>query len=340
MTRSGYTLGRRMTRRLPNKLDVSASATMLGRDLLAVGEQVPQSDWLILGGSLARGEPSFVPSGASFRLLSDVDLLYVHGTDRPQVDVDDLKREAERTLSAVDIDVLSLDQYRRLRTALGHDYKNLGVSLVGRKLPDHDPVAITVRDAYEMVLYAVAAYFWSGLFDHWLRGCTSTDPDRRLNRLCMKVLRSTALLDGAHACRDLHLMAPHTRDRMRAELAWRADPTKPPLDPGRFWTYLRDALCRFDTEFGGPRRDAITGTRYHRSIHGQVVAEYQRLAYGLACDIADLAAKVSDASALIAIKDRSWRAYKQSTESATAEQYFGEHKADLKHHLLAMSVED
>lgn len=43
-----------ITRRLPDAADLTTIATRLAGDLLALGDHVPDTDWLILGGSLAR----------------------------------------------------------------------------------------------------------------------------------------------------------------------------------------------------------------------------------------------------------------------------------------------
>lgn len=227
-------------------------------DLLSLGNRVPADDWLIVGGSLARGEPTFISRAVGERLLSDVDLLYVHYGDEPSMSVDELVIHAEKVFPTVDLMTLSLRDYRAIQTSLGFDFKDLGLGITEHGLPEHEPVKLDARDAYEILLYYSQAYFWLGVHDQW---CADSDSARfhlTVNRLCIKILRAIAMVDGAYAHHDFDWMAPHLAEQMRAELFWRRDPTQQPMDPGRFWTYLHDAFIRFDDEFDNSARTRST----------------------------------------------------------------------------------
>ncbi len=134
-------------------------------------------------------------------------------------------------------------------------------------------------------------------------------------------------------------MAPHTRERMTAELGWRSGPYWPPLDAGRFWTYLQAALARFDTEFATPRPDAVTGTRHHTGAGAAVrVARYQQLVHAIVADVCEVAARVSDADLLAAAKQRAWRQLPHSDDYPTPEAFFSDHKTHILTNLLAMKA--
>ncbi|MBF6072791.1 nucleotidyltransferase domain-containing protein [Nocardia farcinica] len=149
-TNHAATLADAITRRLPDAQDLAAPAHRIADDLVALGRLVPAEDWLILGGSMARGEPTLIHHHGGRVLISDVDLLYVHSAPEPAKPLDQLKAMAERCFPSVDIMVLPEHQYRHLHTSLGYDFKNLGLDLAGHGLPEHTPVRLDDRDAYEI----------------------------------------------------------------------------------------------------------------------------------------------------------------------------------------------
>ncbi|MGY2033151.1 hypothetical protein [Nocardia gipuzkoensis] len=130
--------------------------------------------------------------------------------------------------------------------------------------------------------------------------------EKMISRLCVKILRATAMLDGAHAHHDFGHMAPHLAEQMRTELRWRADPTPPPMDPGRFWTYLHHAFTRFDTEFGQPRPEAVNYTRYAVTSSGRIVARHYQTVHALARAMTDASHATPDPIALTTVKQRVW----------------------------------
>ncbi|MGI5219307.1 hypothetical protein [Nocardia sp. CA-290969] len=331
-----------IVRRLADSAELDDLATDIADRLLSLGRRVPPEDWLIVGGSLARGEPTFVRHDQQHVLASDIDFLYVHSGQRPSMPVTELAELAEQYFSTVDLMVLPLSGYRRIQTSLGYDFKNLGVALTDTGLPGHTPVELDPRDAYEILLYYTQAYFWCGLHDSWLNGEDTAQHHLVTNRLCMKILRATAMLDGAYAHHDFKRMPRSIADRMRAELRWRRDPSQPPMAPGRFWTYLAEALARFDTEFGQRRADAVNYSRYATTSSGRIVARHHQAAHQLARTMADAWLVTSDPRALATVKHRAWAEYTgwDGTHiQPSPEDYFRRHKQDIHHHLLAMKVQ-
>jgi hypothetical protein len=335
-------LAERITSRLPHATAVAREALDIAEDLRTLGHCVPADDWLIVGGSLARGEPTFIRHDGKPLLISDVDLLYVHYGDHPSTHIRELVALAEKHFTTVDLMALPLGDYRAIQTSLGHDFKNLGLPVTDHGLPDHHPVTLDARDAYEILLYYTQAYFWLGLHDQWSAGTASTHFHLLVSRLCVKILRATAMLDGAYAHHDFGHMAPHLAEQMRAELRWRADPTQPPMDPGRFWTYLHHAFTRFDTEFGQPRPDAVNYTRYAVTSSGRIVARHHQTVHALARAMADAWHTTPDPTALTTVKQRAWQRITGWTGSAhreSPEDHFRTHKHTIHDHLLAMKVQ-
>lgn len=341
-TSRAATLADTITRRLPDAPDLAAPARRIADDLVALGRLIPAEDWLILGGSMARGEPTWIHHHGGRLLISDVDLLYVHSGPEPATPLDQLKAMAERCFPAVDIMVLPEHQYRLLRTSLGYDFKNLGLDLAGHELPEHTPVRLDDRDAYEILLYYVQAHYWHGLNTKWLAGCDTVEFHLLVNRLCIKVLRATAMLDGAYAHHDFASMAPHLSEQMRTELRWRTDPTQPPLDPGRFWHYLHDAFRRFDYVFGGPRPDAVRLSRYAVTCSGHVIARHHRIAHDLARQVAAAWVAKPHLGELATVEAATWSrvtGWTGTKPSPGPSAYFAAHQREIHDHLLGMKVQ-
>ncbi|WP_028479025.1 phosphomethylpyrimidine synthase ThiC [Nocardia sp. CNY236] len=255
---------------------VTTAAREVANSLRRLGDLVPVRDWLIVGGSLARGEPSFAHAHSGEpTLLSDIDLLYVHRGERPSTLLREIMNLAETLLPAVELMAMPVRDYQVVATSLGHDFKNIGVPVTRHGLPPHTRVHLDERDAYEILLYHVMCWFWSGLSESWFAGDATAEFHLMVNRLCMKVLRATAMLDGAYRHHDLHMMSPYVAERMRAELAWRTAPLGRPADPGRFWSYLDEAFRRFDARFGRPGRGGVQCllTDPERSHHRRVPAD-------------------------------------------------------------------
>lgn len=332
-----------ITSRLPAYATIRDHARSIADELLTIGAMVPIDDWLIVGGSLARGEPTMIPGRGGLRLISDIDCLYVHYGDSPSMPVQDLISLASKTFPTVDIETMSLHDYRALETAIGYDFKNLGLALTDRGLPPHDPVTLDLpRDAYEILLYYVMAWMWHGCFDQWLSEEQAPEFHLIVNRLCIKVLRATGMLDGAYHCHDIAKMDPIVGERMRTELDWRADPSQPPLTPGRFWTYVSDAFDAFDYTYGHPHTDAVTWTRYSHTSEGRIVAKYQRMICEIARHLAYAWQVQPSPSWQVTVLDQVWTRMSGWTGTfhpGGPERFFADNKQDIHDHLLAMKVQ-
>ncbi|WP_433654343.1 hypothetical protein ACQPW1_26915 [Nocardia sp. CA-128927] len=336
------TLAERIISRLPSAADIELAAQGIADDLRALGHCVPADGWLIVGGSLARGEPTFIRHRGEPLLISDIDFLYVYDGDEPSMSIPELRILAESAFPTVDLMTLPLGDYRTVQTSLGFDFKDLGLAVTEHGMPDKDPVRLDARDAYEILLYYTQAYFWLGIHDQWCAAGDSAHFHLMVNRLCMKVLRATAMLDGAYAHHDFDRMAPHLAEQMRSELHWRRDPTQPPMDPGRFWTYLHDAFQRFDAEFGLPRPDAVNHSRYATTSSGRIVARHHQAVHALGRAMAEASVGTPDPAALATVKRRAWQRITGWTGTApqpSPEDYFRVHKQEIHDHLLAMKVQ-
>jgi predicted nucleotidyltransferase len=71
--------------------------------LLALADVVPRSTTLIVGGSLARGEATFVPTTHGYELASDLDLLIVYESTLPPMSVKHFLALARRSLPTTTI---------------------------------------------------------------------------------------------------------------------------------------------------------------------------------------------------------------------------------------------
>ncbi|MGQ4600372.1 nucleotidyltransferase domain-containing protein [Nocardia sp. R6R-6] len=338
------TLARRIITSLPGPDPaVTLAAREVADSLRKLGELVPARDWLIVGGSLARGEPSFTrTSSEEPKLLSDIDLLYVHSGERPSTSLREVLSLAETVFPAVELMSMPVKHYQAVSTSLGHDFKNIGVPLTRHGLPPHTRVRLDERDAYEILLYYVMCWFWSGLSESWFDGDATTEFHLTVNRLCMKVLRATAMLDGAYRHHDLHLMAPPVAERMRAELSWRNNPLGRPADPGRFWSYLDEAFRRFDARFGRPRPDAVAFSPYAHTPSGHIVAEYQQTAQRLGRSLAHTWVATGNCADVATVVPSAWARITGWTGTNPPQgprQYFREHRTAIHDHLLAMKVQ-
>ncbi|MBF6328424.1 hypothetical protein [Nocardia transvalensis] len=334
-------LAQQIIRRLPPAPGLAEAAYATAEDLLALGQSVPVHHWLIVGGSFARGEPTYIPRNGGHQLLSDVDFLYVY-TALPALPEVEFMNLAGKSFPTVELMTLSLRDYKALQTSLGYDFKNLGLSLNDHGLPGHDPVELDARDAYEILLFYTQAYFWYAVHDQWQAGIGSMQFHLTVNRLCMKILRATAMLNGAYANHDFDRMPPHVAEQMRTELAWRANPTRPPLHPGRFWTYLHQALTEFDQHFGHVRVDAVTGTRYSATSSGRIVAHHHETVHELVRPMTAVWNNTADFRALTTVKRQTWERITGWTGTrvpSTPETYFQQHKQEIHDHLLAMKVQ-
>jgi len=335
-------LGSMMVRRLADAAALESIATRMADDLLTLGRGVPQEDWLIVGGSIARGEPTFIRRDGKRLLISDVDLLYIHDGEHPAMPPQQLLRVAERVFPSVDLITLPVADYRVIQTSLGYDYKNLGIAITEHGMPEHEPVQSDARDAYEILLYYLQAYFWDRLHDQWLAGADSVGFHLAISRLCLKVLRASAMLDGAYAHHDFEAMAPHVAARMRAELRWRTDPGQPPMNPGRFWSYVADAFTRFDEQHGHQRPDAVSFSPYATTSSGQIVARHHRAVHDLARAMSTVWLADPTPQALDTVKHRAWQGFTGWTGTRaqpTPEDYFARNKREINDHLLAMKVQ-
>jgi hypothetical protein len=149
------------------------------------------------------------------------------------------------------------------------------------------------------------------------------------------------MLGGAYAHHDFDRMPPHLAEQMRGELRWRADPARPPLDPGRFWSYMRDALIRFDNEFGQVRADAVNFSRYATSS-GRIVARHHQAVHHLARAMSEAWSDSPDPQVLATVKHRAWARYtgwSGTRVQPSPEDYFRRYRQNIHDHLLAMKVQ-
>lgn len=267
-----------MTRHTALRLQARPSVLELARQLLALREAVPAGHCLLVGGSLARGEAAFIPAGGDqWELASDVDLVLLHTTSLPELSAEQLDAHARPHIPTATTMTLSVEEYGRLGTCLGREFKR-GITLAGQP-PACDPVELDTRDGYELLLYAVQSWCWDGLSSAWQNGHT-TSLDTKINRVCLKALRACVILGGGDRCSDLDAAPAPLRARLQAELTARTNPGMH-LHPARFWPLIADVLACFDQQIG-PQPDAVTATAYAHRPGAAAVAEQQRLAHALA----------------------------------------------------------
>ncbi|TCJ97170.1 hypothetical protein [Nocardia alba] len=83
-------------------------------------------------------------------------------------------------------------------TSLGHDFKNLGIDLSRIGLPEHTPVRLDDRGAYEILLYCVQAFYWHHLNEKWQAGREPPPVPPTRQPHVHRVLRAIGILDGAY----------------------------------------------------------------------------------------------------------------------------------------------
>ncbi|MFI5733311.1 hypothetical protein ACIA49_24575 [Kribbella sp. NPDC051587] len=268
---------------------VQPASVALAERLLGLAELVPAESNLILGGSLARGEPSFVelPDG-TYELDSDIDLLLVFPTPLAPFTNADFVARAKPVLPTVTIMFATTAEYSALKTSLGTDFKQpFGVSLNQDSLPIHEPFELDARDAYEVFLFSLQAYLWRELPERWAADPHDRSFQLELSSLCVKLLRSTVLLQGGTLSLDRDRAPSEILALIDQEIGWRRTAGRPALDPGRFWVYVARVLPYFDAAFGGRRPDSVIGSEYEGRFGADAVAWQQRIGLVLATAVVE-----------------------------------------------------
>jgi hypothetical protein len=334
-------LAERIVRRLPRRVGFEDAAAVLADRILACADGLPEGSHLVLGGSLARGEPSIELRPDGFTLISDIDLLLVHESTLPPEPPEDFVRRHADALPTVSLMTVSLPEFRRLQTSLGHDFKEGGVPLRG-PAPAVPPVPLTPRDAVEVFAFGAMLYFGERLAERW----TGDDPPwlhYAHGRVCSKVLRSVGMLRGAHAQHDASGLPRELAEHAETELSWLRSPAKRPFPPpGRVWPIFAMALAEFDRFHGGPIRDAVRGSHYEQRPGADFVAEHQALALAMLrgtlerYDPAD-----ADPARLRAGKQAAWIDLVRAgavRPYASPERFFTTRAAGIRDQLLRMKV--
>lgn len=337
------TLANHIVRNVEYPHTVAPSIAKLANDLLGLRTEVPTDTNLILGGSLARGEPSFVRGEEDYELASDIDLLLVHDSVLPPLTADEFVARTSPVLPTISLMTVSRSEYERLRTTIGYEFKDIGVSLNQPALPPHEPVTLGLRDAYEFFLFSIEMYFWERTADRWAAGDNSMEFHLPLNRICVKLLRACGMLTGGYNHHDAIKMPARVRDLMADEIEWRKNPSPPPPDPGRFWPILAMVMRAFDDAHGVPKPDAVTGTEYEGRDGAAYVARHQRIAHSLARRILAQTGggHAFSADELVAVKQREWASFVEMgvvRPVISPEVFFSERANLIRANLFEMKV--
>jgi hypothetical protein len=330
-----------LVRRLEPSAELAHAAQSLAQQLIRTTEGVTPDNHLILGGSLARGEPIFV-RGRENELASDIDLLLVHEALLPPFAVKDFIARAQPALPTLTLMTLSMTEYQRLRTSIGFEFKDAGYSLNHRRVPAHAAVEVTTRDAFEVFIFGIFLYFMESLGQRWLSEEDSLGFRYALSRACVKMIRAGGMPLGAYSGHDLEQMRPDLADHMARELTWQRDPVGVSLPPQRFWCIARDVLANFDVVHGQARNDSIVDSEYEHAPGADVVAYHQ----GIAMRIARAVLAAGDPEALTAAKTAALirHAWAEVVRDGlvrplfSPEEFFHLHAGTIRENLLALKV--
>jgi hypothetical protein len=242
------------------------------------------------------------------RLSSDIDLVLVHDDLLPPMTVAEFLSRATARLPMATAFFLSGAEYRNIRTAFGQEFKGSGISLTHSRLPVHDPVVVTARDALEICIQSVFQYFVGKAA---ARGHSENDyAQYSLGRCSIKLLRSGGMLYGGYNSRDVVSMELDLSALMKSEYdLLDAPPTTPPSYL-RFWRNFSAVLDHFDQHYARKCMDAVTDSEYEGRPSADGVRRYQTAAMSLARAVLGRIDAVADLSndALIAVEQDAWAA--------------------------------
>ncbi|CAN5596792.1 hypothetical protein BH10ACT8_BH10ACT8_08540 [soil metagenome] len=261
-------LAETLIRRLPSGVGFEHAGQQLARGLHACADGVPEGSHLLLGGSLARGEPLLRVNGGSDLLISDIDLLLVHDTLLPPFAVDKFVRRHRSALPTITLMSLSGREYQRLTTSIGYDFKDGRVALTDRS-PEFETVVVDPRDAFEVFIFGILLAL---LGDSFLE--SRADASRAVG----KVIRSVGLLDNVNAQHDFHSDREALAEAHRHQLRFLRDPSKsiPPERPHELLSVFAAGLTAHDYAAGLQRDDAVEGSRFDGRPGSDTVREVQR----------------------------------------------------------------
>lgn len=274
MTLEVADLAQHIVRRLPRDVGFEDAGVSLARELNRCAEDVPPDAHLVLGGSLARGEPSIRVARQGFELISDIDLLLVHDSLLPPFTTADFVRRHESRLPTITLMSVSAREYQILETSLGYDFKDGGVVLTPHPLRS-PTVQTDHRDAFEVFVFAILLALLDGLLTLPAKG----DSHEAASRVLGKVIRSVGLLEGVNAQHDVVTIDPTLALCHRQQIDLLHDPDKLPVQatPDVICSALAAGLALHDAAAGRQRRDAIEHSKYQRRPGADFVQHAQRV---------------------------------------------------------------
>jgi len=274
----------RLIRRVAGAARLLPVARHLVEGLSRVRAIAPADSWLILGGSFARGEPCIRFDGEQPKVLSDFDLVLVHPSPTAPPDAEELLEAVRRVIPYADLYPMRLDQYVHLGTAIGMDVKRDAIAVNRADLPEHVVPSLSVRDAFEVGIYALVEIFENEVIRRAYQDDHRLEFLYLVNRTCLNLLRSAAMLKGTYAYHDPVAGDEALSAAIRQELDWRdgqAEPTSSPLE--RVLLAMRLSLKIHSTDGHYARfPDSVTGSEYEGALGSHYVAFYQRLVLELA----------------------------------------------------------
>jgi len=229
---------------------------------------------LLLGGSVARGDPIIVCNDSGdWTLASDIDLVLVHASTRPPCDQERLFSAVGAELPTVSLMTLANHEYIRLQTVIGYDLKSTYNHLGGPDIKTDD-VVLTPRDGVELVIHGVLRWLRAG-FD--IISVEGKPPIAQASYIgaCYKVMRGLAVFRTGRTTIDptLHEGSAYTvAERVHR---WIRCPNERsnPTDQD-FWLLLADAWAQIEF-LNGKTDNAVSGSEYDGSTAAAWVAEYQ-----------------------------------------------------------------
>lgn len=269
----------------------------------------PPGTSLILGGSLARGEPCYRIVDGRAMLLSDCDFVLVHDEPVSPVPYEQISDLLHSHLPDSEFYLLRAEQYARLGTPLGMDAKRDAMCLNQAELPQHELPELTSRDALEIAVFAVNDLFMLG-------PAAAADSDGlaeaalyRINRVTLNLLRSSIMLNGGYYYHDVEFATPETKALVEDSLSWRDGHlgAKPPQMSSCL--LAMDLVFRHHSSDGYLRQhpDAVTGSSFEGRVGSQFVAHYQQLLIELAWEyLAEMAGRKINAGSVAEAQKRVW----------------------------------
>lgn len=300
-----------LVRRIPNTSEkLMFRVRALATDLLAVGKNVPPDCALLLGGSLARGEPCIHVHGTDTLVYSNADLMFLHGEVVPPKSFRDFWSRTKNEAPYVSLSYLRQTQFEALATVIGKEYRKHTVQLSEAPVGYLPSPTLTARDAFEIAIDSFAEYFERDIAGQYARGQASNFLAYTMNRVELNALRSVIILNGGFSYHDIEVLPSSLQELATSALDWR-DAVSAPAHYDHFHLLQTfDAVLYHHQKFGYGQNhgNAVSGSQFDGQCGSQYVIAFQEFVLAfLQMLLSQIGEKLADAQTIHQIEKQSWQ---------------------------------